>query len=121
MHKFLLGLTVAALVTSTAVSGQDRPNLPQDRGPRPEMPGDRRPPPNSGPRPGRPRPPAPSRPRPPNWGHRPPHHYLSQGRWRPSLHGPAYRYPPGFRYRRWLSGAILPPLFLGGAYFYDNF
>jgi Ni/Co efflux regulator RcnB len=32
-----------------------------------------------------------------------------------------YRYPPGFAYRRWLSGAILPPVFLAGSYFYDNY
>jgi Ni/Co efflux regulator RcnB len=54
-------------------------------------------------------------------GHRPRHHYLSQGRRRPRLRGPAYRYPPGFAYRRWLSGAVLPSVFLSGAYFYDNY
>lgn len=32
-----------------------------------------------------------------------------------------YRYPPGFAYRRWINGAILPPIFLSSAYFYDNY
>ncbi|HVW71467.1 MAG TPA: RcnB family protein [Steroidobacteraceae bacterium] len=32
-----------------------------------------------------------------------------------------FRYPPGFAYRRWIAGAILPPIFLSGAYFYDNY
>ncbi len=51
----------------------------------------------------------------------PPHHFLSGGRWRPSLRGPVYRYPPGFGYRRWASGAILPSIFLSSAYFYNNY
>lgn len=29
-------------------------------------------------------------------------------------------YPPGFGYRRWAVGAILPPLFLTPAYFYTR-
>jgi len=37
------------------------------------------------------------------------------------MRGPAFRYPPGFGYRRWLSGAVLPSVFLSGAYFYDNY
>jgi Ni/Co efflux regulator RcnB len=32
-----------------------------------------------------------------------------------------YRYPPGFAYRRWAAGAILPSVFLSSAYFYDNY
>jgi Ni/Co efflux regulator RcnB len=46
---------------------------------------------------------------------------MSQGRWRSSIRGPAFRYPPGFGYRRWSTGAILPPIFLTAPYFYDGF
>ena len=118
---FTVGVAAALLVTGMATA-QDRADRPGDRGPRPEAPqGERRPAPNPGHRPSRPPSPPPARPRPPSFGHRPPHHYLSQGRWRPSFRGPVYRYPPGFAYRRWLSGGILPPIFLAAPYFYDNF
>jgi Ni/Co efflux regulator RcnB len=121
VSKILTVLVATSLLSTGMATAQDRPDRPGERGPRPEaQQGERRPAPNPGHRPGRPSPP-PSRPRPPSWGHRPPHHYLSQGRWRPSLRGPVYRYPPGFAYRRWLSGAILPPVFLSGTYFYDNY
>jgi Ni/Co efflux regulator RcnB len=114
-------IAVSLLATAMATA-QDRPNRPGDRGPRPDTPqSTHRPPPNPGHRPGRPPSPPSSRPRPPSWGHRPPHHFLSQGRWRPSLRGPTFRYPPGFAYRRWLSGALLPPVFLSGAYFYNDY
>jgi Ni/Co efflux regulator RcnB len=46
---------------------------------------------------------------------------MSEGRWRPSIRGPVYRYPPGFAYRRWASGGFLPPIFLAAPYFYDSF
>lgn len=52
---------------------------------------------------------------------RPPHHFLSQGRWRPSIRGPAFRYPPGYGYRLWVSGAILPRIFLSSAYYYNDY
>jgi hypothetical protein len=32
------------------------------------------------------------------------------------VHGAAFVYPPGWAYRRWAVGAILPPLFLVPAY-----
>jgi len=30
-------------------------------------------------------------------------------------------YPPGFGYRRWVIGGVLPPLFLTSAYFYADY
>jgi hypothetical protein len=51
----------------------------------------------------------------------PPHRYMSQGRWHPGIHGPAFRYPPGFGYRRWSTGLILPPIFLSSPYYYDGY
>jgi len=41
--------------------------------------------------------------------------------WRPSIHGPPFRYPPGFGYRRWSSGLFLPRTFIAPPFFYDNF
>ena len=119
----ILRVAVAASLLATGMAGaQDQPNRPGDRSPGQERPqGAHRPPSNPGHRPpGRP-PAPPPRPRPPSWGHRPPHHYLNGGRWRPSVRGPVYRYPPGFAYRRWASGAILPSIFLSSAYFYGNY
>ncbi|MDB5701036.1 MAG: hypothetical protein JWL66_1235 [Sphingomonadales bacterium] len=74
------------------------------------------------PRPGngyRPQPPRPVRPivR-PDRPHRP-----GAGRppnFRP-IHGPSFRYPRGYRYRRWSIGLLLPSLFLSSAYYYDNY
>jgi hypothetical protein len=36
------------------------------------------------------------------------------------VHGAAFVYPPGWAYRRWAVGAILPPLFLVPAYYYAD-
>ncbi|HEX7858295.1 MAG TPA: RcnB family protein [Sphingobium sp.] len=72
---------------------------------RPPQPG--RPP--IGHKPGRPSPPPAYRPgagRPPNF--------------RP-VHGPSFRYPHGYRYRRWSVGLLLPSLFLSSAYIYSNY
>jgi Ni/Co efflux regulator RcnB len=33
----------------------------------------------------------------------------------------AFRYPPGFAYRRWSYGQNLPFLFLTSAYFFNNY
>lgn len=44
---------------------------------------------------------------------RPPH-------FRP-VHGPAYRYPRGYRYRRWSVGLLLPGIFLSNSYYYDGY
>jgi len=46
---------------------------------------------------------------------------MSQGQWHRSLRGPAFRYPPGFAYRSWTMGAILPRIFLGAPYYYDDY
>ncbi len=101
------------------------------RPPRPDRPGGGVRPPNPGrpeiqpPRPVRPQPPV--KPRPPvgpGNGHRPPPPYRpGAGRsphFRP-IHGPAFRYPSGYRYRRWTVGLLLPHLFLSSAYYYDNY
>ena len=37
-----------------------------------------------------------------------------------SYHGPAFRYPPGYGYRRWGIGAVLPGLLFSQAYFWDD-
>jgi Ni/Co efflux regulator RcnB len=37
------------------------------------------------------------------------------------IHGSPYRYPQGYRYRRWAVGGVLPLLFLSSAYFYDDY
>jgi hypothetical protein len=74
--------------------------------PKPRPPGGHRPPP---PRPGRPPPLGPHRPgtgRPP--GFRP-------------IRGPRWRYPRGYRYRRWTIGLVLPPLFLAPGYYYEDY
>ena len=36
------------------------------------------------------------------------------------MRGPAFRYPPGYAYRRWAIGAFLPSIFLGTTYYYDD-
>lgn len=74
-------------------------------------------PPGSGgggrpPQPHPPRPPVPNGPYRPGGG-RPPN-------FRP-VPGPRWRYPPGYNYRRWNPGLILPSVFLSSAYFYDDY
>jgi Ni/Co efflux regulator RcnB len=46
---------------------------------------------------------------------------LSGGGWHHSIRGPAFHYPPGFAYRFWTTGAILPAIFLTPPYFYDGY
>ena len=36
------------------------------------------------------------------------------------VHASPYRYPPGWAYRRWTAGAVLPGLFLTSLYFYND-
>ena len=43
-----------------------------------------------------------------------------RGRSYDGFRGPAFRYPPGFGYRRWSVGAILPGLFLSSAYYWND-
>lgn len=87
-------------------------------GHRPERPGSGppgRPPPGPGPgmRPPQHRPPAV---RPPQ---RPPQ-FSWRGQYYNRYHGPAFRYPPGYAYRRWTAGALLPTLFLSSLYYFDD-
>jgi Ni/Co efflux regulator RcnB len=35
--------------------------------------------------------------------------------------GPRWRYPPGYRYRRWSIGVVLPSMFLTPTYYYDDY
>jgi Ni/Co efflux regulator RcnB len=142
VSRILKVAIASALLFAGMVHAQNRPDGPgtgqqpggADRGARPGRPqGRHRPSPNPHPQPGRPTRPSPPRPnppahrppppqfRPPSWGHRPPHSYLSEGRWRRSVRAPHFRYPPGFAYRRWVTGAILPSIFLSTAFFYDDF
>jgi Ni/Co efflux regulator RcnB len=64
----------------------------------------------------------PPRPTPPSV--RPPRPNRPQFSWRGRhynpVFGPAYRYPPGYAYRRWSIGAFLPSLFLASTYYYDD-
>jgi Ni/Co efflux regulator RcnB len=50
-----------------------------------------------------------------------PHHFWHRGAWTVRIHGPAYRYPRGWTYRRWAVGAVLPALFLANDYYYDDY
>jgi Ni/Co efflux regulator RcnB len=89
-----------------------RPGRPEIQPPRPGRP---QPPV----RPGKPRPPGrpgqgQNRPRPPHRpGYRPPN-------FRP-IHRPGWQYPPGYRYRRWTIGLLLPHLFLSPTYYFDDY
>lgn len=53
---------------------------------------------------------------------RPQANWWQNGRWnqRP-VYAPVYRYPQGYGYRRWSPGLILPSLFFGSTYFFDQF
>lgn len=56
--------------------------------------------------------------RPPQGTHRP-----GEGRppgFRP-IHGRPWRYPSGYRYRRWSIGLTLPSVFLSPAYYYTGY
>ena len=37
------------------------------------------------------------------------------------IHGSPWRYPSGYRYRRWGVGMTLPAIFLTSAYFFNNY
>ncbi len=125
MRKGLWIVAAVALLGSGVAMAQDQGGQrPDDRG----KPGDQqrgRPEdrPAPAPRPPAHRPPAQRPPvaaRPP-YGRRPPHRFLAGGGWHRSIHGPAFRYPPGFSYRVWATGAILPAIFLTPTYFYDGY
>jgi Ni/Co efflux regulator RcnB len=85
--------------------------------------------PDPGNRPDRPTPlpgpglrPPPNRPgpdmRPPQRPSRP--QFSWRGRRFNPIAGAFFRYPPGYAYRRWTIGALLPSLFLGTSYYYDD-
>ncbi len=93
-----------------------RPQPPKPRPPRPRPPGNgggivRPPRPPVKPLPPLPKPPKPGKPHRPGAG-RPPN-------FRP-IHRPGWIYPPGWAYRRWAIGVLLPNLFLGRTYYYDD-
>jgi len=50
-----------------------------------------------------------------------PGHFWHRGRWYVRVRIAPYRYPRGWRYRAWTVGAVLPPLFLAPAYYYDDY
>jgi len=139
MRTGLWIVAAVALLGSGVAMAQDQGARPDDRAAAPgqNRPGDQKPKPggdrpNAGP-PKRPAPaprppshkppahrPPPRGPRPP-YGPRPPHRFLSGGAWHHSIRGPAFRYPPGFSYRVWTTGAILPSVFLSSGYFFDDY
>lgn len=93
--------------------GQPSPGPGQPGGPavQPPRPGGPSPQP---PRPGGPgvQPPRPGQPHRPGAG-RPPN-------FRP-IPGPAFRYPHGYRYRRWTVGLFLPAVFFSSYYYYNDY
>jgi hypothetical protein len=50
----------------------------------------------------------------------PPGRFLYHGRPFSRVHVAPFIYPAGFRYRRWVIGAVLPPLLLAPAYYYSG-
>lgn len=122
-------------------SGAARPSRPSIM-PVPNRPGTGGPqiqPPRPSPSPGRPgaggpqiqpprpnpsiRPPRPDRPQPPRPGRPGEAHRPGAGRpphFKP-IHGPGFRYPRGYAYRRWTIGLLIPALFLSSTYYYDNY
>ncbi|WIA54976.1 RcnB family protein [Sphingobium sp. WTD-1] len=98
--------------------GGPNPGRPGGGGPTPSRPGGDghhgRPPTQ----PGRPGGPHPGRP----GDYRPPHH---PGAGRPPnfrpIPGPAFRYPHGYRYRRWTVGLFLPAVFFSSYYYYNDY
>ncbi|MDB5733744.1 MAG: hypothetical protein JWP16_768 [Alphaproteobacteria bacterium] len=93
----------------------DRPNPGGPNRPGPGPGGPNRPGPNPGP--GM-RPPPPR----PGPGMRPPSRpqFSWRGRYFNPIRGSAFRYPPGYSYRRWSVGAFLPGLFLSSFYYYTD-
>ncbi|GGL44885.1 RcnB family protein [Caulobacter rhizosphaerae] len=106
-----------------AGGGQGGGRPPSGSGP-PPRPNPGGPPPRPTPKPP-PRPPGGHRPPPPRPGRPPPlgPHRPGSGRppgFRP-IRGPRWRYPRGYRYRRWTIGLMLPSLFLTPGYYYEDY
>ena len=130
MKRLVILVAAAALLLPTLSLAQPGPNGRPDRpgGNRPGKGGkpDRPvtlPAPVPGNRPGRPDRPNPGRPqiRPPSRPARPGGPQFSwRGRYFNPIRGSLFRYPPGYAYRRWSIGAVLPGLFLAAPYYYDD-
>jgi len=90
-----------------APANRSGPGRPQGRGRPQAAPG------RPAARPPATRPPQVAQPRPPRGNQ-----FWHRGRYHTRVRGPAFRYPPGWGYRRWAIGARLPALFLAPAYFY---
>ena len=54
-------------------------------------------------------------------GHHKAGHYWRRGKFFARIHGPAYRWPHGFHYRKWAVGAVLPAIFLADEYYYNDY
>jgi Ni/Co efflux regulator RcnB len=97
----MMVLAVPTVGTAQREEHRERPG-PERRGPVPErrgpVPGEFR-----GPRPGG-----------------PPGRFLYHGRPFNRVRVAPFVYPPGWAYRRWVVGAVLPPLFLASAYYYSD-
>jgi Ni/Co efflux regulator RcnB len=65
------------------------------------------------------RPPIHHRP-PPGWQKPRADQWFWRGRWVNRVRMAAFIYPPGYRYRYWYVGDVLPALFLGSQYYYDD-
>lgn len=50
-----------------------------------------------------------------------PGQFWHRGSWHVRVHGPVYRWPHGWHYRRWAIGSILPTVFFVPDYFYDDY
>lgn len=141
MKRLVVFGAIAALLAPDIALAQGGPpggRPPSHEGGRPDRPGGNggpgRPNPGAG-KPDRPVPlpkPTPGRPN-PGPGMRPPQHrppaprppqrppqFSWKGHSYNRYRGPAFRYPPGYAYRRWTSGALLPALFLSSLYFFDD-
>jgi hypothetical protein len=133
-RRFLLASTLSLLIPGVGLAQSGGPPGKPGGGHPPSggghqgggrPPGGSGPPPRPNPNPP-PRPPSgggrpPPRPRPPSYPPGP--HHPGAGRppgFRP-VPGPRWRYPPGYRYRRWTIGVVLPSLFLAPAYYYDDY
>jgi hypothetical protein len=98
----LTAMMMLAVPTVGMAQREEHPGRPGEvRGPRPG--GPPRPGEFRGPRPGG----APGR-------------FLYHGRPFNRVHLAPFVYPPGWAYRRWVIGAVLPPLFLASAYYYSD-
>ena len=130
-RRLLVTLALLSLLPEVAPAQETRPA--PDRRPAPGRPGGPQiqpPRPGTGgpqiqpPRPGRPQPPRPVRPpKPPRPIHPGLPHRPGAGRpphFKP-VHARPFRYPHGYRYRRWTIGLLLPHLFLSSAYYYDQY